>query len=113
MQRGDVYWVDLRGSEGVEIQKTRTCVVVQNDVGNKYSPHTIVVPITDEAGVKPLPTHVDVPASELGATGKDSVVKCEQPRTVDVRARFGDYVSTLSAGTMARIDQALRVSLHL
>lgn len=113
MQRGEVYWVDLRGAEGVEIQKTRTCVVVQNDVGNRYSPHTIVVPITDERGAKPLPTHVDVPASELGATGKDSVTKCEQLRTVDTNERFGDVVSTLSASTMGKIDAALRISMNL
>jgi mRNA interferase MazF len=86
--------------------------VIQNDVGNRFSSTTIVVPLTDAAHIKaPSPIYVLVKQSE-GGTTKDSYILCDQIRTVDQR-RFRSVFGTLSPETMASVDAALLVSLGL
>jgi mRNA interferase MazF len=114
--RGDVVDVDLSGALGVEKQKTRPCVVVQNDGGNLASPMTIVVPITDAGQFKGYKQQVFVLASELGAGAKDSVIECGHIRTIDRDARIASTAAVrwhLSHLVMARVDDALRASLSL
>lgn len=116
LARGDVVVVDLVGAIGTEKKKERPCLVVQNDMGNKVSPMTIVVPLTDASARRGLPTHVEVSAAELGAGGKNSIVACEQIRTIDRDHRIDPtkgVLAHLSDETMAKVDAALRASLGL
>jgi mRNA interferase MazF len=110
--RGMVVEVSLDPVIGHEQGKSRPCVVIQNDVGNRFSSTTIVVPLTDAAHIKvPSPIYVPVKQGE-GGTTKDSYILCDQIRTVDQR-RFRSVFGTLSPETMASVDAALLVSLGL
>jgi mRNA interferase MazF len=110
--RGMVVEVNLDPVVGHEQGRSRPCVVVQNDIGNRYSSTTIVVPLTDAGHIRtPSPIYVLVTKGD-GGTTKDSYVLCDQVRTVDQR-RFGRIFGALSPETMAAVDQALRISLGL
>ncbi|MCC5954201.1 MAG: type II toxin-antitoxin system PemK/MazF family toxin [Acidimicrobiia bacterium] len=116
IRRGDVVWVNLKGAIGAEKQKTRPCVVVQNNRGNTASAVTIVAPLTDANQAKEYREHVLVEATELGPGAKRSVVDCGQLRTIDRDQRIDlarGVTARLSAATMAKIDEALRASLAL
>ncbi|HEV2136773.1 MAG TPA: type II toxin-antitoxin system PemK/MazF family toxin [Terracidiphilus sp.] len=104
--------VSLDPVVGHEQGRTRPCVVVQNDVGNRYSSTTIVVPLTDTAHIKtPSPIYVLIRRGDGGAT-KDSFALCDQIRTVDQR-RFRSVYGTLRPETMSKVDAALLISLGL
>lgn len=110
--RGSVLEVNLDPSIGSEAKKTRPCVVIQNDIGNRYSPITIIAAITGAENVpRRYPVDVPVPRGE-GGLSKDSVVQCNQLRSVD-EARFVRTLGRLSPSTMEKIDKALRTSLSL
>lgn len=110
--RGAIVDISLDPAVGHEIRKTRPCLVVQNDVGNRFSTVTIVVPVGGAEHVaKPYPIHVPIPKGEAGLV-KDSVAMCNQIRCVD-EARFGKTYGHVSPATMAKVDQALKVSLGL
>ncbi len=111
-RRGMVVLVDLEPVVGHEQGRIRPCVIVQNDVGNRYSSTTVVLPITDAANIKkPTPIYVLLKTGDGGAT-KDSFILCDQIRTVDQK-RFLKAFGTLSAETMAAVDNALLISLGL
>ena len=107
--RGDLYSACLDPVIGSEQGGVRPVLVIQNDVGNRYSPTVIVLAVTGQLNKAHLPTHVPVPAGENGLM-KDSVVLAEQIRTLDKR-RLRDKIGTVSPEVMARVTQALRVSL--
>ena len=110
--RGVVLEVNLDPAVGSEPNKTRPCVVIQNDIGNRYSPVSIVAIIT---GVENVPKSypVDVPVAKgEGGLSKDSVVQCNLLRSVDER-RFVRTLGHLSKTTMEKVDRALRISLAL
>jgi mRNA interferase MazF len=110
--RGMVVEVALDPVVGHEQGRSRPCVVVQNDVGNRYSSTTIIVPLTDAAHIKaPSPIYVLVRQGD-GGTTKDSYVLCDQIRTVDQR-RFRSFLGILAPETMTSVDRALLVSLGL
>jgi len=110
--RGTVVDVNLDPTVGHEIQKTRRYVVVQNDVGNRFSPLTIVAPIWGaEHFKKPHPVQVFVKAGD-GGTSKDSFVLCNQIRCVD-EVRLGTIHGKLKQATMKQVDTALKISLGL
>ena len=110
--RGTVVDVNLDPTVGHEIKKRRRCVVIQNDIGNRFSPLTIVAPIWGaEHFKKPYPVMVFVKAGD-GGTTKDSYVLCNQIRTVDEQ-RLGVVHGKLSHQTMKAVDAALRISLSL
>jgi mRNA interferase MazF len=117
VKRGDIIVVDLEGAVGVEKKNDQTsgvrpCLVVQNDVGNKHSPMTIIVPLTDAGQFKGLPVQVEVSAAELGFAGsKDSVIECGHIRTIDGDARVRENLGRVDP--MERVDAALAVSLGL
>jgi mRNA interferase MazF len=119
VKRGDVVDVDLKGAVGVEKMNDRTsggrpCVVVQNDIGNRFSPMTIVAPLTDAGQFKTLPVQVEVRAAELGFAGaKDSVVECGHLRTIDGDKRVRRHLGHLAPVAMRRVDQAIAISLGL
>lgn len=107
--RGDLYSACLDPVVGSEQGGVRPVLVIQNDVGNRYSPTVIVLAVTGQLNKTHLPTHVSVPAGENGLM-KDSVVLAEQIRTLDKR-RLRDKIGTVSPEVMSRVTQALRVSL--
>lgn len=110
--RGVILQINLDPTFGHEIKKSRPCLVVQNDIGNKFSPMTIVVPIESAEHVQKLyPVNVFLPAGE-GGIDKDSVALCNQIRCVD-EARFGRIYGVASAETMKKVEQAIRVSLDI
>jgi mRNA interferase MazF len=109
--RGDIYFADLSPVIGSEQGGFRPVLVVQNDIGNKYSPTIIVSAITSQIQKARLPTHVELPA-HLSGLERDSVVLLEQVRTID-KKRLKRHVSRLDEEIMARVDDALAISVGL
>jgi len=111
-KRGDVVWVNLKPTIGSETGKVRPCVIVQNDVGNTYSPVTIVAVITSQKRLsQKYPVDVWVEKGE-GGLDVPSIVLCDQVRTIDKR-RIAKRLGRFSGPTMKEIDNALRISLAL
>ena len=110
MRRGDVYYADLRPVIGSEQGGVRPVLIVQNDVGNKFSPTVIITPLTSKPKKLTQPTHVAI-GKRFGLS-EYSYALLEQIRTID-RARILDYVGHADEYMMSRIDRALRVSLNL
>lgn len=111
IKRGEIYYADLSPVVGSEQGGTRPVLVLQNDIGNQYSPTTIVAAITSQIEKAKLPTHIEMPAGVAGLE-KDSVILLEQLRTID-KSRLMEKVSSLDSEIMARVDQAVEVSLGL
>ena len=111
INRGDIFLVPLDPVVGAETSKTRPCVIIQNDIGNATSPVTIVACITGNISRRKYPTNVFITAVETGLD-KDSVVLCNQIRTVD-KARLGRKIGEVPEPKMLQIDSALRVSLDI
>ena len=111
VKRGDIYYADLSPVVGSEQGGIRPVLIVQNDVGNKYSPTVIAAAITSQKYKNPLPTHIQVNADGCGLA-KDSIVLLEQVRTIDKR-RLREHMGTLDSAEMNRINQALSVSFGL
>ncbi|MCL4516818.1 MAG: type II toxin-antitoxin system PemK/MazF family toxin [Firmicutes bacterium] len=109
--RGDIFYADLNPVRGSEQGGTRPVLILQNDVGNKYSPTTIVAAVTSRIKKAKLPTHVEVPASE-SKLERDSVILLEQIRTID-KGRLREKVARLSLEYMEKVDEALEISLGL
>lgn len=107
--RGDIFYADLSPVIGSEQGGLRPVLVIQNNVGNKYSPTTIVVPITSRFTKKPLPTHV--PLSNCGLA-KDSVALCEQLRTID-KKRLKEKMGCLTDEKWEVVNDAIKISLGL
>lgn len=111
VKRGDIYYADLSPVVGSEQGGTRPVLIVQNDVGNKYSPTVIAAAITSQKYKTDLPTHIRVDAGGSGLQ-KDSIVLLEQVRTLDKR-RLKERMGYLPDREMEKIDQALSVSFGL
>ncbi|MDP2856944.1 MAG: type II toxin-antitoxin system PemK/MazF family toxin [Bacillota bacterium] len=111
MRRGDVFYADLSPVIGSEQGGIRPVLVVQNDIGNRYSPTVIVSAITSQIDKAKLPTHVELPTAISGLE-KDSVILLEQLRTIDKR-RLKEKVSHMDDGLMAMVDAALAISVGL
>jgi len=110
IRRGEIYWVDWTPSRGSEESGRRPSLVIQNDIGNKYSPTTIVAALTT-AVEKPYPFMVRIAAEESG-TKKDSSINLGAILTVD-RTRLVSKCGTLSTRKMAEVDTAIKASLGL
>lgn len=111
IQRGDIYYADLRPVVGSEQGGVRHVLIIQNDVGNKHSPTVICAAITSQMHKAKLPTHVELKCKEY-ALAKDSVVLLEQLRTID-KKRLKDKVCHLDNNILLKIDKALEISLEL
>lgn len=109
IKRGDVYFADLSPVVGSEQGGVRPVLIVQNNVGNKYSPTVIVSAITSQLSKAKIPTHVELP-SNIYNLPKDSVVLCEQIRTIDKR-RLQQKITTLDSSKMKQVDKALFISV--
>ncbi|MGI6091916.1 MAG: type II toxin-antitoxin system PemK/MazF family toxin [Veillonellaceae bacterium] len=111
VKRGDIYYANLSPVVGSEQGGHRPVLILQNDVGNKYSPTVIVGAITSQISKAKLPTHVELNAKEHNLE-KDSVVLLEQLRTIDKR-RLKEKVTHLGDEIMTKVDDAVKVSLGL
>lgn len=111
VKRGDIFYADLSPVIGSEQGGVRPVVIIQNDIGNKYSPTTIIAAITSQLNKAKLPTHIQVKA-ENNDLPKNSIILLEQVRTIDKR-RLREKIGRFSKKTMAEVDQALKISLNL
>ncbi len=111
IKRGDIYYADLSPVVGSEQGGVRPVLIVQNDVGNKYSPTVIAAAITSQKDKTKLPTHIQVNADHSGLA-RDSIVLLEQIRTID-KQRLKEKMGRLDDQSMSMINQALSVSFGL
>lgn len=111
VKRGDVYFADLSPVVGSEQGGVRPVLVIQNDIGNRFSPTVIVAAITAQIQKAKLPTHVEIDAKEY-EFDRDSVILLEQIRTID-KQRLTDKITHLDESMMAKVDDALQISLGL
>ena len=111
VKRGDIYYADLSPVVGSEQGGVRPVLIVQNDVGNKYSPTVIAAAITSQQDKSRMPTHINVDGDSCGLS-KDSVVLLEQVRTID-KQRLKERMGNLSVSDMNKINKALNVSFGL
>ncbi|GIW49807.1 MAG: endoribonuclease EndoA [Anoxybacillus sp.] len=108
---GDVYFADLSPVVGSEQGGVRPVLVIQNDIGNRFSPTVIVAAITAQIQKAKLPTHVEIDAKRYGFE-RDSVILLEQIRTID-KQRLTDKITHLDDEMMDKVDEALQISLGL
>ncbi|MBU9723800.1 MULTISPECIES: type II toxin-antitoxin system PemK/MazF family toxin [Bacillaceae] len=111
VKRGDVYFADLSPVVGSEQGGIRPVLVIQNDIGNRFSPTVIVAAITAQIQKAKLPTHVEINAKQYGFD-RDSVILLEQVRTID-KQRLTDKITHLDDDMMAKVNDALMISLGL
>ena len=111
VKRGDIYYADLSPVVGSEQGGLRPVLIIQNDVGNRYSPTVIAAAITSRMGKTRLPTHIDIYADKAGLS-KDSVVLLEQIRTLD-KQRLKEKMGHLDDTMMGEINNAIAVSFGL
>ena len=111
VHRGDIYYADLSPVVGSEQGGVRPVLIVQNDVGNKFSPTVIAAAIPSQKDKANLPTHIAVDAQDSGLM-KDSIILLEQVRTLD-KHRLREKMGRLDRDSMSRVDQALSVSFGL
>lgn len=111
IKRGDIYYADLSPVVGSEQGGLRPVLIVQNDIGNKYSPTVIAAAITSQRTKADLPTHIRIDALNCGIS-KDSIVLLEQVRTID-KQRLKEKMGSLDDSAMFNINRALSVSFGL
>ena len=111
VRRGEIYYADLSPVVGSEQGGMRPVLIVQNDVGNRYSPTVIAAAITSQQNKARLPTHIEIEARTYALT-KNSVVLLEQVRTLDKR-RLRERMGCLDEKAMQRVDGAIAISLGL
>lgn len=111
VRRGDIFYADLSPVVGSEQGGLRPVLIIQNDVGNRYSPTVIAAAITSRMGKTRLPTHIDIYAERAGLA-RDSVILLEQIRTLDKR-RLKERLGHLDDGVMSRVNAAIAVSFGL
>jgi mRNA interferase MazF len=111
VKRGDIFFADLSPVVGSEQGGFRPVLIIQNDIGNRFSPTVIVAAITAQIQKAKLPTHVEIPSESYGLE-RDSVVLLEQIRTID-KQRLTDKITHLDERLMALVNDALQISLGL
>ena len=111
IKRGYLYYADLSPVVGSEQGGVRPVLIIQNDIGNKYSPTVIVAAITSQINKAKLPTHIEISAHEYGLN-KDSVILLEQIRTID-KKRLREKIGCLDKNMMLKVHNSLQISLGL
>jgi mRNA interferase MazF len=111
VKRGDVYFADLSPVVGSEQGGVRPVLIIQNDIGNRFSPTVIVAAITAQIQKAKLPTHVEIDAKSYGFD-RDSVILLEQIRTID-KQRLTDKITHLDEEMMEKVNEAIQISLGL
>jgi mRNA interferase MazF len=110
IKRGEIYYADLSPIKGSEQGGVRPCLIIQNDVGNKFSPCTIVAIITTRTTKAKLPTQLWLPTS--CGLPRNSMVECEQIRTID-KKRLSEKCGEVDFATMREIDKCLKISVGI
>lgn len=108
--RGDIWMVDLEPARGSEMSKQRPCVVISNNIANRYSPVVTIVAITSQAPKKPYPFMVEIP--ENAKMPKRSWITCAHIRTVD-KTRLSRFVASLDSSTIEKVEEALAEQLGM
>ncbi|MHC1693804.1 MAG: type II toxin-antitoxin system PemK/MazF family toxin [Eubacteriales bacterium] len=111
VKRGDIYYADLSPVVGSEQGGLRPVLIIQNDVGNRYSPTVIAAAITSQINKSRLPTHIEFIAEDYGLS-KNSVVLCEQVRTID-KKRLKEKMGHIDEQVMTQVNDAISVSFGL
>ena len=111
VRRGEIYYADLSPVVGSEQGGVRPVLIVQNDVGNRFSPTVIAAAITSQHDKADLPTHIEVDAQGSGLV-KDSVILLEQVRTLD-KKRLREKMGHVEERVMEKVDLAIAVSFGL
>lgn len=111
VKRGEVYLADLSPVQGSEQGGTRPVLIIQNDIGNRFSPTVIIAAITAKISKAKLPTHIEIDKDEVGLI-KDSVILLEQIRTID-KKRLDNKIGSLEDNTMVKVNKAIEISLGL
>ncbi len=111
VKKGEIYFADLSPVIGSEQGGVRPVLIVQNDVGNKYSPTVIVAAVTSQINKAKLPTHVEIPAEGNGLA-KDSVILLEQLRTID-KKRLREKIGRIDDKCLQKTNEALTISLGI
>ncbi|NMA82958.1 MAG: type II toxin-antitoxin system PemK/MazF family toxin [Epulopiscium sp.] len=111
VRRGDIFYADLSPVVGSEQGGIRPVLIIQNDIGNKYSPTVICAAITSQINKAKLPTHIEIHAKKYTLV-KDSVILLEQIRTID-KKRLREKICHLDHELMGKVDQGLIISLGL
>jgi mRNA interferase MazF len=111
VKRGDIFYADLSPVVGSEQGGIRPVIIIQNDIGNKYSPTIIIAAITSQINKAKLPTHVEISSEEYGLN-KDSVVLLEQIRTLD-KKRLKEKIGHMTDSDMKKVDTSLLISIGL
>ncbi len=107
--RGEIYYADLSPAYGSEQGGLRPVLIVQNNVGNRHAPTTIIAPLTSRLTKKPLPTHVEFSCEHLS---QDSVALLEQIRTID-KGRLKQRMGWVPSEVMEQVNKAMMISLGL
>ncbi len=111
IKRGDIYYADLSPVIGSEQGGVRPVLIVQNDIGNRYSPTVIAAAITSQINKAKLPTHIEINGQEYGLV-RDSVILLEQIRTID-KKRLKEKIGYLGESLMMKVNDALSISFGL
>jgi mRNA interferase MazF len=109
--KGDIFYADLTPVVGCEQGGIRPVLIIQNNIGNRYSPTVIVAAITSRTEKNPLPTHIQLHSQQYGLR-QNSLVLLEQVRTID-RSRLHEYIGHLDISQIQLVDEALIVSFGL
>ena len=109
IKRNEIYYADLSPTQGSEQYGIRPVLIIQNNIGNRYSPTTIIAPITSVTKKTNLPTHVFVKTKVLP---KGSVILLEHIRAID-KTRLRNFIGRIEAQTIKKVDQAIRISLDI
>ena len=111
VKRGDIFYADLSPVVGSEQGGIRPVIIIQNDIGNRYSPTVIVAAITSQINKAKLPTHVEISSEEYGLN-RDSVVLLEQIRTLD-KKRLKEKIGHMTEDDMKKVNKSQLISLNL
>lgn len=111
VKRGDMFYADLSPVVGSEQGGVRPVLIVQNDIGNKYSPTVIAAAVTSQINKAKMPTHIEISAKTYGLA-KDSVILMEQIRTID-KKRLKEKIGHIDVGLMGKVDEAISISFGL
>jgi len=111
VKRGDIFYADLSPVVGSEQGGVRPVLVVQNDVGNRFSPTVIIAAITSQINKAKMPTHIEISADDYGLS-KDSVILLEQIRTID-KKRLRERIGRLDEDLMEKVNEAMTISFGL
>ncbi len=111
VKRGDIFYADLSPVVGSEQGGVRPVLIVQNDIGNKYSPTVIAAAVTSQINKAKMPTHIEIDAEAYGLA-KDSVILMEQIRTID-KKRLKEKIGHIDEDLMEKVNEALSISFGL